>query len=74
MTRTPYEARRTLGENVRRLRVQKNLTQQQLAKKIQVRSPWISDVETAKTNATIDNIERLARALGATVADLLRKQ
>lgn len=73
MPRDLYAARKVLGNNVRRLRQAKELTQGQLAARVGARLSWISEVETAQTNSTLDNIQRLAWALGVLVSDLLKE-
>jgi transcriptional regulator with XRE-family HTH domain len=74
MARDIHAARKLLATNVRRLRKAKEFTQEELADRVGVRLSWISEVETAKTNSTIDNIQRLAWALGVEVLDLLKAE
>lgn len=61
------------GGNVRRERMRQHLTQAQLARRAGVVHRTVQRVDAATTNATLDCIERFARALGTTPASLLRK-
>jgi len=47
------------------------LSQEDLAHAAELSQDQISDVENAKHSVTLDNIQRLAYALNARVADLL---
>ena len=73
MARDLHAARKVLARNVRRLRLAAELTQQQLAGRVGIRFESISQIELAKTNCTIDNLQRLAWALGVEPSDLLKK-
>lgn len=58
------------GERVRRLRQDRRLTLQQLAKACDVATSTISKVENGQMSPTYENIIRLANGLGVDVADL----
>jgi transcriptional regulator with XRE-family HTH domain len=73
MARDLYAARKTLAKNVRRLRMAKELSQQQLALRLGLRFEWVSQIELGKTNCTIDNLQRLAWAFSVEPADLLKR-
>jgi len=64
-------ARKILATNLRRLRRERGLSQEQLADRALLHRTYIGSVERAERNISIDNIEKLARALGVTPADLL---
>ena len=66
-----HAARRILARNVRRLRVARELNQEDLAHATNLSQDQISEIENAKHSTTLDNIQRLAVALGVTVAELL---
>lgn len=51
-----------VGENIRRIRKEKGLTQKQLAKILNVSEPMISQYE-AKESLKLDTIEKIANAL-----------
>ena len=73
MARDLHAARKLLAKNARRLRLSKRLSQQQLAGRLGLRFEWVSQVELGKTNITIDNMQRLAWALGVEPSELLKK-
>ena len=69
--RDVHTARRILAQNVRRLRLAQDLSQEGLAYAPELSQDQISDIENAKHSVTLDNIQRLAFALNVRVADLL---
>lgn len=64
-------ARDILAENLRLLRKEKRLSQESLADLAALHRTFVGSVERAERNVSLDNIERLARALAVSVADLL---
>jgi transcriptional regulator with XRE-family HTH domain len=66
-----HAARRILARNLRLLRLARGMSQEDLAHAAELSQDQISDVENAKHSVTLDNIQRLAYALNARVADLL---
>lgn len=60
-----------LAEHVRRLRLSKSISQEVLSAECGFHRTYISQVERAATNITIDNLERLATGLGIDPAELL---
>lgn len=56
--------RKNLANNIYRLRVERNLSQERLAEKSKISPTSISDIENAKVNVRIDYIERIAKAFG----------
>jgi transcriptional regulator with XRE-family HTH domain len=58
------------GRNVKKLREQKGLSQEQLAEKADVDRTYLSDVERGARNLGIKNVARIAKALGTTVSNL----
>ena len=59
-----------LGQNVRRRREARALTQEKLAEKAGLDPTYISGIERGLRNPGIRNVARLARALGFTTAEL----
>ena len=57
----------TIGENVKKYRLQKGLTQEKLAYKSNLSVATISKIERGLTNPTSDVIESIARALNVPV-------
>lgn len=67
-------ARALLALNVLRLRNQRGWSQDVLALEAGLHRTFIAHVERQARNISIDNIERIAVALGVHVADLLKAQ
>jgi transcriptional regulator with XRE-family HTH domain len=65
--------RRYLAENLRRERLAQDLTQEQLAERSGLHWTYISEVERQKRNISIDNITKLAQALGLELSELLSR-
>ena len=65
-------AARKLGLNIRRIRLENAMTQGDLCKKLKMEIPYLSNVENGKKNPTIGTIERVAKALGVKIEDLIR--
>ena len=71
MARRGINLRRILARNVRRLRLERKLNQEQLADAALLSQAQISSIESAKVNIRLDSLQRLATALGTRPADLL---
>ena len=65
------DIRKRIGWNVRRLRAQRDLTQEDFATDSGFDRGYISGVERGVRNPSILVLERIAVALGEDVADLL---
>ena len=61
---------KTLGEHLRELREKKDLSVTQLAKRIKVTPPFLSDVDLGRRHPSEDVLGKLAHELDTTVADL----
>lgn len=59
-----------VGENIRRIRKEKGLTQKQLAKILNVSEPMISQYET-KENLKLQTIRKIAHALDVSISDIV---
>lgn len=64
-------ARALLASNLRRLRSHRGLSQESLADLAGLHRTFVGSVERSERNISLDNIARLADALGVTVASLL---
>jgi transcriptional regulator with XRE-family HTH domain len=62
----------TLAKNVRMIRRDRAMTQEDLADRAGLSSRYIGQVERAQAAATITVLEQLAEALGVEPADLVR--
>jgi len=68
----PSELRTIVAANVRRQRARLALSQEALAAEAGLHRTYIGAIERAERNLSLDNIERLARALKVTAASLLQ--
>jgi putative transcriptional regulator len=66
-TRTTHEP----GSKIRKLREAKGITQQELAEAVGMMRNNISRIEAAKHRPTLETLERIAKALKVSVADLI---
>jgi transcriptional regulator with XRE-family HTH domain len=63
--------RRRLGRAVRRLRKQAGHSQESFADKCKLHRTYMGAVERGETNISLDNLEKIARALGLGAGQLL---
>ncbi|MGA2543258.1 MAG: helix-turn-helix transcriptional regulator [Verrucomicrobiota bacterium] len=60
------------GQNVRRFREAKGLSQEALAELAGLDRTYVSDIERGRRNLGIKNVARLAKALGCTTGELCK--
>jgi len=60
------------GDNVRKIRKEKNLSQEQLSFKADLHRTYIGMIERAEKNVTLMNIEKIAKALEVDIIELLK--
>lgn len=65
-------ARHRFAENLRRIRTQKGLSQEDLADLADLHRTYVGSVERGERNISVDNMEALAEALGADLSEMLR--
>jgi len=65
------DAQVLFAANMRRIRKEKQLTQEQVAERAGLHPNYVSSVERGERNLSIANIERIAVALGVTMAELV---
>ncbi|MBD2596818.1 helix-turn-helix transcriptional regulator [Nostoc spongiaeforme FACHB-130] len=58
------------GRSVRKRRRELDLSQEELAEKAELHRTYISSIESGKCNVSLDNIEKLAKALNISIPDL----
>jgi transcriptional regulator with XRE-family HTH domain len=63
--------RRLLGEAVRAKRKEARFSQEKLAEKADLSTVFISRIERGRESPTVDNLLKLAKALGVRVRDLV---
>jgi transcriptional regulator with XRE-family HTH domain len=65
------DMRKLVGQNVKRLRLEKGLTQEQFCDISGFSQQYVSGLENGRRNPTIVTVYELAKALGVTHIDLL---
>lgn len=71
LTSAQQAARKRLSDNLKRLRKQIGMSQEDLGDRAGLHRTYISQVERLVTNVSLDNLVLLAEALGVDVADIL---
>lgn len=61
-----------LGENLKKIRMTKNITQTELAETLGVDKSFISNIENGKANPTLSTIAGLAKVLKVSTNELLK--
>jgi len=67
MTPTP----RQIGMKLKKLRTAKNLSRYELAKRAKISRVYVTKLETGRSDPTVGMLQRLAKALGVPVTELL---
>lgn len=65
------EIRAKFGKRVRKVRLEKGFSQEELAYEADSNRTYISDVERGTRNPSIEVVERIAKALCVKMGDLL---
>lgn len=66
--------RQIVAEKLRVLRLVAHVYQEELAELCGLHRTYISDIERCNRKVSIDNIEKIARALHITASDLLKEK
>lgn len=61
-----------LGNNLKRIRIAKNISQGDIARELEVSRSFISNIENGKTNPTLATIVKLAKAVGVATDKLMK--
>jgi transcriptional regulator with XRE-family HTH domain len=62
-----------VGRNLRRIRTERGVTQDELAEQIEKHRTWVGGIERGERNLSLRTIERLADALGVDAFALLAR-
>lgn len=63
---------KSLGERIRYLRKQKNLSQEQLGELADIHTNYVGAIERGEKNITIESLIKVSRGLGVTLEELFR--
>ena len=68
------DARKVFASRLRQIRQLKGLSQEELADMAGLHRTYVGSVERSERNISIDNIERLAKALEVDILELLKEE
>lgn len=66
--------RRIVARNLKYLRQEKGMSQEELADRAEINRNYVGMVERSENAATVDMLEKLAEALGAKPVDFFREE
>lgn len=66
------DAKRTFGQNVRRIRKALGFSQEELADRAGLHRTYVGSVERGERNISLNNIAAIAQALNVPIAELVR--
>ncbi|VED60420.1 helix-turn-helix domain-containing protein [Staphylococcus simulans] len=58
------------GQNIKQIRKRMNMSQKELATKMEISQSYLSDIENGRKNLSIKTVKKLADSLGLSVTDL----
>lgn len=67
------QSRRILADNLRRIRAERGWSQEDLAAATKLHRAYVGALERGERNITLDNLDRLAKGLGVSAGDLIRR-
>lgn len=68
------ELLKVIGENIRRIRKEKGISQEKLANETDVNLTYLGYIENAKYNVTIGKLNTIAKYLGVTIEVIVKHQ
>ena len=66
--------RKEFGDNLKKHRIALNLSQEKFAELCGLHRTYISDLECYHRNVSLDNIQKIASALGIAPSELLKEE
>ena len=66
------DVQRRIAVNVKRVRKERGLSQEELADRAGVHRTYVSQIERGVKNATFVSLDKIAQALGTPLAELVR--
>lgn len=64
---------KNFGLAVRKLRLLQGISQESFADLCDLHRTYVSDIELGKRNVSLENIDRIAEALGISISELFRE-
>lgn len=65
--------RETLSKNIKRYRQEQKISQEEFADIVGIHRTYIGSIERCERNVSIDNIEKISKAMGISASDLLKE-
>ncbi|MGB4588982.1 MAG: helix-turn-helix transcriptional regulator [Clostridiaceae bacterium] len=62
----------TIGENIKKIRKEKHITQRVLGDIVGVSNTYLSDMEVGRTNPSIKTLKKIAKGLEVSYVELLK--
>lgn len=59
-----------LGKQLKRIRLEQEMTQEELAEKVNIHPTYVGKLESGKNNVSIKLLFKISRALGVTLGDV----
>ena len=69
----PQDIRVRFGNAIRKRRIELHLSQEDFAEQAGLHRTYISDLERGRRNISLENIEKLAKALRLSMSDLMKR-
>ncbi len=66
------DSSKKLAENMRKIRTRKKMSQGDICRALGVDRAYISNIESGNQNPTLSTIEKIAKALGVKIDELLQ--
>ena len=63
-----------IGQRIRELRKELNISQEALAYKAEVDRTYVTDIENGRRNVSLEILERLIKALNVTISDFFNSK
>lgn len=67
------DIKKMIGDRLKELRTRKDVTQEQLAEKVEINTKYLSSIERGKENPTLDIFIRIAKALDVDIGDIFNQ-
>lgn len=65
------DVKKKFGDKMRQIRKEKKISQEEVAFRAGLHRTYISDVERGHRNVSLENIEKISKALSVSIKDLL---